>query len=125
MLCNFGAGSLSRKLSTASSLESMEESYFLQASLDSYDGLSEKRYIGEATLSPLYMKSMTPNAFESALRQKEGEIASYMSRLASMESIRDSLSEELVKMTAQRHSWQPLSGSFSSLFRGGHLQMDL
>ncbi|KAK8618842.1 hypothetical protein V6N13_132821 [Hibiscus sabdariffa] len=94
-------GSLSRKLSTASSLGSLEESYFLQASLDSSDGLSEKRNIGEATLSPLYMKSMTPSVFESALRQKEGELASYMSRLASMESIRDSLAEELVKMTEQ------------------------
>ncbi|KAK8988672.1 hypothetical protein V6N11_030052 [Hibiscus sabdariffa] len=90
-------GSLSRKLSTASS----EESYFLQASLDSSDGFSEKRNIGEATASPLYMKSMTPSAFESALRQKEGELASYMSRLSSLESIRDSLSEELVKMTAE------------------------
>ncbi|XVF86640.1 hypothetical protein PTKIN_Ptkin18bG0058800 [Pterospermum kingtungense] len=94
-------GSLSRKLSTASSIGSMEESYFLQASLGSADGFSERRNIGDATLSPLYMKSMTPSAFESALRQKEGELASYMSRLASMESIRDSLAEELVKMTAQ------------------------
>ncbi|MBA0748977.1 hypothetical protein Gogos_002947, partial [Gossypium gossypioides] len=94
-------GSLSRKLSTASSLGSMEESYYLQASLDLSDGFSEKRNIGEATLSPLYMKSMTPSAFESALRQKEGELASYMSRLSSMEAIRDSLAEELVKMTEQ------------------------
>ncbi|PKI67864.1 hypothetical protein CRG98_011763 [Punica granatum] len=52
-------------------------------------------------MSPYYMKSMTPSAFEATLRQKEGELASYMSRLASMESIRDSLAEELVKMTAQ------------------------
>ncbi|KAH1066468.1 hypothetical protein J1N35_031455 [Gossypium stocksii] len=94
-------GSLSQKLSTTSSIESMEESYYLQASLDSPDGFSEKRNIGETVLSPLYMKSMTPSAFESALRQKEGELASYMSRLTSLESIRDSLSEELVKMTAQ------------------------
>ncbi|GMI82079.1 golgin candidate 5 [Hibiscus trionum] len=94
-------GSLSRKLSTASSLESTEESYFLQASLDPSDGFSDKRNIGEATASPLYMKSMTPSAFESALRQKEGELASYISRLSSLESIRDSLSEELVKMTAE------------------------
>ncbi|KAK8678769.1 hypothetical protein V6N13_144254 [Hibiscus sabdariffa] len=93
-------GSLSRKLSTASSIES-EESYFLQASLDSSDVFSEKRNIGEATASPLYMKSMIPSAFESTLRQKEGELASYMSRLSSLESIRDSLSEELVKITAE------------------------
>ncbi|XP_039034559.1 golgin candidate 5-like [Hibiscus syriacus] len=94
-------GSLSRKLSTASSIESMEERYFLQASLDSSDGFSEKRNIEEATASPLYMKSMTASAFESTLRQKEGEFASYMSRLNSLESIRDSLSKELVKMTAE------------------------
>ncbi|CDO98019.1 unnamed protein product [Coffea canephora] len=94
-------GNLIRKLSSASSLSSMEESYFLQASLDSSENLSERRNQGEGSLSPYYIKSMTPGAFESALRQKEGELASYMSRLASMESIRDSLAEELVKMTAQ------------------------
>ncbi|GKV16236.1 hypothetical protein SLEP1_g26908 [Rubroshorea leprosula] len=97
----FENGNLSRKLSNASSLGSMEESYFLQASLDSSDSLSERRHTGEATISPFFMKNMTPSAFEAALRQKEGELASYMSRLASMESIRDSLAEELVKMTAQ------------------------
>ncbi|KAL3511775.1 hypothetical protein ACH5RR_024492 [Cinchona calisaya] len=94
-------GHLTHRLSSASSLSSMEESYFLQASLDSSDNLSERRNVGEGPLSPYYLKSMTPSAFESALRQKEGELASYMSRLASMESIRDSLAEELVKMTAQ------------------------
>jgi chromosome segregation ATPase len=55
----------------------------------------------EATMSPYYMKSITPSAYEATLRQKEGELASYMTRLASMESIRDSLAEELVKMTAE------------------------
>ncbi|KAL3610640.1 hypothetical protein D5086_001660 [Populus alba] len=97
----FENGNLTRKLSTASSLGSMEESYYLQASLDTSDSLSEQRNFGEATMNPYYMKSMTPSAFESALRQKEGELASYMSRLASMESVRDSLAEELVKMTSQ------------------------
>lgn len=72
---------MSRKLSSASSLGSMEESYFLQASLDSSDSFSERRNAGEATMSPYYMKSMTPSAFEASLRQKEGELASYMSRL--------------------------------------------
>ncbi|KAK4410550.1 Golgin candidate 5 [Sesamum angolense] len=56
---------------------------------------------GEGAMSPYYMKSVTSSTFEAALRQKEGELASYASRLASMESIRDSLAEELVKMTAQ------------------------
>lgn len=97
----FENGSLSRKLSNASSLGSMEESHFLQASLDSSDSLSDRRNTVEPTMSPYYVKSMTPSAFESTLRQKEGELASYMSRLASMESIRDSLAEELVQMTAQ------------------------
>ncbi|KAF8025596.1 hypothetical protein BT93_F2437 [Corymbia citriodora subsp. variegata] len=94
-------GILTRKLSSASSLGSMEESYFLQASLDSSDSMSERRNAGETSMSPYYMKSMTPSAFEATLRQKEGELASYMSRLASMESIRDSLAEELVNLTAQ------------------------
>ncbi|KAI3716331.1 hypothetical protein L6452_23592 [Arctium lappa] len=89
---------LSRRLSSAGSLSSMEESFYLQASLDSSDTFSERRNLGDATY---YLKSKTPNAFEAALRQKEGELASYMSRLASMESIRDSLAEELVKMTGE------------------------
>lgn len=89
-------GSLTRRLSSASSLSSMEESYFLQASLDSSDNLSERRNALEGNVSPYFMKSMTP-----AFRQKDGELASYMSRLASMEAIRDSLAEELVKMTAE------------------------
>ncbi|XP_075489829.1 golgin candidate 5-like isoform X1 [Primulina tabacum] len=95
------AGNLSRKISSASSLSSMEESYFLQSTLDSSENFPERRSALEGTMSPYYMKSMTSSTFEAALRQKEGELASYMSRLASMESIRDSLAEELVKMTAQ------------------------
>ncbi|XP_072970759.1 golgin candidate 5 [Typha angustifolia] len=91
-----------RKLSSAGSLNSMEESQFLQASLDSTDSsFSERRISGETNISPYFLKSMTPSAFEAALRQKDGELASYMSRLASLESIRDSLAEELVKMTEQ------------------------
>ncbi|KAJ0929392.1 putative TATA element modulatory factor 1, TATA binding protein [Helianthus annuus] len=92
---------LTRRLSNATSLGSVEESFYLQASLDSSDTLSERRNNGEPIISSYYLKSMTPNAFEAALRQKEGELASYMSRLASMESIRDSLAEELVKMTEE------------------------
>ncbi|KVH92941.1 hypothetical protein Ccrd_004978 [Cynara cardunculus var. scolymus] len=69
---------LSRRLSSAGSLSSMEESFYLQASLDSSDNFSERRNLGESTY---YLKSKTPNAFEAALRQKEGELASYMSRL--------------------------------------------
>ncbi|XP_061359330.1 golgin candidate 5 [Gastrolobium bilobum] len=98
---SFENGNLSRKVSSASSLASLEESHFLQASLDSSDSFSERRNPGELSMSPYYMKSMTSNSLEAALRQKEGELASYMSRLASLESIRDSLAEELVQMTEQ------------------------
>ncbi|KAI8019698.1 Golgin candidate 5 [Camellia lanceoleosa] len=97
----FENGNLTRRLSSASSLSSMEESFYLQASLDSSDSFSERRNPGETAMSPYFTKSMPPSAFEASLRQKEGELTSYMSRLESMESIRDSLAEELVKMTAQ------------------------
>lgn len=89
-ICNsltMSSGGLPRKLSSASSLGSMEESYFLQASLDSSDKFSERRSTPEATMSPYYMKSITPSAYEATLRQKEGELASYMSRLVGVESI--------------------------------------
>ncbi|KAK4413858.1 Golgin candidate 5 [Sesamum alatum] len=97
----FDNGNLTRKISSTSSLGNMEESYFLQTTLDSSENSSERRFVGEGAVSPYYMKSVTSSTFEAALRQKEGELASYASRLASMESIRDSLAEELVKMTAQ------------------------
>ncbi|CAK9185697.1 unnamed protein product [Ilex paraguariensis] len=74
-------GYLTRRLSSAGSLSSMEESDFLQASLDSSDSFSRRRNPGETTIPPYYMKSMTPSAFEATLRQREGELASYMSRL--------------------------------------------
>ncbi|KVH97984.1 TATA element modulatory factor 1 DNA binding, partial [Cynara cardunculus var. scolymus] len=41
------------------------------ASLDSSDTFSERRNPGEPTMNSYYLKSMTPNAFEAALRQKE------------------------------------------------------
>lgn len=81
---------LTRRLSNASSLGSMEESFYLQASLDSSDTLSERRNPGEPTMSSYYIKSMTPNVFEAALRQKEGELASYMSRLVWIEILNHS-----------------------------------
>ncbi|XP_062232121.1 golgin candidate 5-like [Phragmites australis] len=90
-----------RKLSSAGSINSLEESHFLQASLDLSDNTSlERRMSSESNMS-YYLRSMTPSAFESALRQKDGELASYISRLDSLESIRNSLAEELVKMTEQ------------------------
>ncbi|PKA62883.1 Golgin candidate 5 [Apostasia shenzhenica] len=89
-----------KKLSSAKSLSTMEESNFLRSSLES-GSLSFERASGEITMSPYYLKSMTPSAFEAALRQKDGELASYISRLASTESIRDSLAEELVNLTRE------------------------
>ncbi|KAL7114143.1 hypothetical protein ACP275_04G101500 [Erythranthe tilingii] len=97
----FENGNLTRKISSASSLSSMEESYFLQSTLGSSDNFSEHRTAGDSPMNPYYIKSMTSSTFEAALRQKEGVLASYTSRLASLETIRDSLAEELVKMTAQ------------------------
>nr|XP_043617574.1 golgin candidate 5-like [Erigeron canadensis] len=93
---------LTRRLSSASSLSSMEESSFLQASLGSSHTFSD-RNPREPAINSYYLKNMTQSAFQSALRQKEGELASYISRMASMESIRDSLSEELVKVTKERN----------------------
>ncbi|XP_042035995.1 golgin candidate 5-like isoform X3 [Salvia splendens] len=97
----FDTGNLTRKISSASSLGSMEEGFFLQTTLGSSETFSENRSVGDGAVSPYYMKSVTSNTFEAALRQKEGELASYASRLASLESIRDSLAEELVKLTAE------------------------
>ncbi|KAG6388398.1 hypothetical protein SASPL_149823 [Salvia splendens] len=97
----FDSGNLTRKISSASSLGSMEEGFFLQTTLGSSETFSENRSVGDGAVSPYYMKSVTSNTFEAALRQKEGELASYASRLASLESIRDSLAEELVKLTAE------------------------
>ncbi|KAJ3670842.1 hypothetical protein LUZ60_008268 [Juncus effusus] len=92
-----------RKLSSAGSLNSIEESHFLQASLELNDqnALHLERRMSADGGNNYFLKSMTPSAFEAALRQKDGELASYMSRLASLESIRDSLAEELVKLTEQ------------------------
>ena len=75
------AGDMARKLSSSSSLGSMEESYFLQASLGSSERLSDRKITGDVPMSPYYMKSMTSGSLEAALRQKEGELASYVSRL--------------------------------------------
>ncbi|KOM37434.1 hypothetical protein LR48_Vigan03g081600 [Vigna angularis] len=63
-----GTWNLSRKISSASSLGSLEESHFLQASLDSSDSISDRRNPGELSMSPYYVKSMTLSSFEAALR---------------------------------------------------------
>ncbi|XP_023007438.1 golgin candidate 5-like [Cucurbita maxima] len=102
----FEHGDLARKLSSSSSLGNMEESYFLQASL----GSSDRKITGDIAMGPYYMKSMNPSSFEAALRQKEGELTSYVSRLKSIEMIRDSLAEELVKLTSQSEKLRAEAG---------------
>ncbi|GAB4850214.1 hypothetical protein Ancab_029508 [Ancistrocladus abbreviatus] len=72
---------LMHELSSASSTGNMEEGFFLQVSLDSFNNFLDWRNFGEATVSPYYLKSMTPSAFEATLWQKEGELSSYMSPL--------------------------------------------
>ncbi|KAG7035241.1 Golgin candidate 5, partial [Cucurbita argyrosperma subsp. argyrosperma] len=84
----------------------MEESYFLQTSL----GSSDRKITGDIPMGPYYMKSMNPSSFEAALRQKEGELTSYVSRLKSIEMIRDSLAEELVKLTSQSEKLRAEAG---------------
>ncbi|XP_022947604.1 golgin candidate 5-like isoform X2 [Cucurbita moschata] len=101
----FENGDLARKLSSSSSLGNMEESYFL-ASL----GSSDRKITGDIPMGPYYMKSMNPSSFEAALRQKEGELTSYVSRLKSIEMIRDSLAEELVKLTSQSEKLRAEAG---------------
>lgn len=82
ILFPFTGNASTRRLSSAGS---KEESHFLRASMDSFDSMfPERRGSGEPTMSPYFLKSMTPSTFESALRQKDGEIASYVSRLVSI-----------------------------------------
>nr|XP_009387965.1 PREDICTED: golgin candidate 5-like [Musa acuminata subsp. malaccensis] len=105
-----------RKLSSAGSLSSMDESVFLHTSLDSSDSFPlERRPSAEGNISPYFLKSMTQSVYEVALRQKDGELASYMSRLASLESVRNSLAEELVKMTEQCEKLQAEAGVLPGL----------
>eukprot|EP01018_Ginkgo_biloba_P001660 Gb_20198 [translate_table: standard] len=95
-----------RRFSSTGSASSMEESFYLQASLDSSSeqAHTDKRSTSELAASAYFAKGMVPSTLEhleATLRQKDGELSSYMARLASLESIRDSLAEELVKMTNQ------------------------
>lgn len=80
----------------------MEESFYLQASLDSFDSATpEIKTLAEAAMSPYSGKSMTPSAMEhieSTLRQKDGELSSYMSRLVRFFFL-------LWKITNNRHTF--------------------
>lgn len=96
-----------RRFSSGSSGGNLEESFFLQTSLDpTSDQLTgDKRNTSSPISSPFSLKGAFPNAtleqLETLLSQKEGELALYTSRLASLESTRDALAEELVKATTQ------------------------
>ncbi|XP_073525326.1 uncharacterized protein [Phyllobates terribilis] len=108
-------GKLMHRLPTSSSISNSEESFFLQASLDSPDNLLERRNSGETNMSSYYLKTTNPGSFEAALRQKDGELSSYMSRLVTMESIRDSLAEELVQMTEQCEKLRIEAGALAGI----------
>jgi len=70
MILLFEGNAPLRKLSSSGSINSLEESHFLQASLDLSDNASLPRRM-----------SSESNMSQSALGQKDGELASYMSRL--------------------------------------------
>ncbi|GAQ81518.1 hypothetical protein KFL_000820260 [Klebsormidium nitens] len=91
---------MSRRPSNASSAgSSMEEGFFLQHSLGApYPGSHEG---GPAWGSGPRggVSASAVEQLEALLRQREGELASYSSRLASLEGTRDALAEELVRTT--------------------------
>eukprot|EP00252_Welwitschia_mirabilis_P005829 TRINITY_DN1642_c0_g2_i1.p1 TRINITY_DN1642_c0_g2~~TRINITY_DN1642_c0_g2_i1.p1 ORF type:complete len:993 (-),score=296.66 TRINITY_DN1642_c0_g2_i1:497-3475(-) len=93
-----------RRFSSATSIGSMEESFYLQSSLESPTdhNIGDRKGMNDVKGSNYSGRSIVPTTLEhleSSLRKKDGELALYMARLASLESIRDSLADELVKMT--------------------------
>lgn len=103
-------GKALKRWPSMSSQGSMEESLLLQTSFDTpqdkYIGHSD-RHSGRFSFSDrppspaIQFGKFTYEQLESHLRQKEGEVASYASRLAALELTRDSLAEELVHATTQ------------------------
>lgn len=97
---------------------SIEESFFLQASLDpTAEQVSPgtRRSSGAAGLPFLPGKGASVEQLEAFLSQRDGEIASYMSRLASLESTRNALAEELVKATTQCEKFRTEASSLLHL----------
>lgn len=104
-----------RRFSSASN-GSLEESFFLQASLDpTTDQTVGSRRNSSAGLPFNIGKGAPVEQLEAFLSQKEGEIASYTSRLASLESTRNALAEELVKATTQCEKFRSEAASLSHL----------
>eukprot|EP00850_Spirogloea_muscicola_P019342 SM000188S03837 [mRNA] locus=s188:271989:278122:- [translate_table: standard] len=94
-----GAAKLLRRLSSGS-MTSVEENSILHQSLGGApDSLSPS-----PSFSGLGVRAATQAQLDMLLRQKEGELASYTSRIAALESTRDSLAEELVNSTTLTES---------------------
>eukprot|EP00250_Pteridium_aquilinum_P007166 c16947_g1_i1 orf=995-3871(-) len=91
---------------------SLEESFFLQASLDpTVDQMVGSRRNSNAGLP----KGAPIEQLEAFLSQKEGEIALYTSRLTSLESTRNALAEELVKATTECEKFRTEAASLAGL----------
>ncbi|MCO5603049.1 hypothetical protein L7F22_057192 [Adiantum nelumboides] len=95
---------------------SLEESFFLQASLDpTSDQSVSSRRNSSSGLPLISSRSSSVEQLEAFVSQKEGEIASYTTRLASLESTRNALAEELVKATTQCEKFRAEAASLSGL----------
>ncbi|KAH7331390.1 hypothetical protein KP509_20G030700 [Ceratopteris richardii] len=95
----------------------LEESFFLQASLDpTADQIVHNRRNSSSSLPPLIPgKGPSLEQFEALITQKDGELALYTSRLASLESTRNALAEELVNATTQCEKFRAEAASLSGL----------
>uniref|UniRef100_A0A7I4FNR6 TATA element modulatory factor 1 TATA binding domain-containing protein n=1 Tax=Physcomitrium patens TaxID=3218 RepID=A0A7I4FNR6_PHYPA len=103
-------GKALKRWPSMSSQGSVEESLLLQTSFDTHqdkyfehsDSHSCRFSFSDRPPSPaIHFGKFTYEQLESHLRQKEGEVASYASRLVALELAQDSLAEELVKSTTQ------------------------
>ncbi|XP_024519580.1 golgin candidate 5 [Selaginella moellendorffii] len=93
------SGTQQWRLPSLTSVNGMEEGHFLQASLDSY-----KAMVAEPpppSPPPVSKGNVSAEQFESVMRHKEGELSSYATRLAELESTRAALAEELVRSTSE------------------------
>ncbi|OAE32334.1 hypothetical protein AXG93_3017s1040 [Marchantia polymorpha subsp. ruderalis] len=116
-----------KRMPSVSSAGSMEESFFLQASVDTGPSV-ERLSFSERPPSPytrgmgmtLGLGTSSLEQLEGQLRQKEGELSSCFARLAALESTRDSLAEELVKATTQNEMYR----SEANLLPGLRAELD-
>lgn len=112
---DFPTGRMLRNTSSVSSAGSADESAFLAASLSVH---SADQY---SPVSPFgghrqgLLPSATMEQVEAMMRHKDGELAGYAARVASLEATRDSLAEELVSTTQQCEQFRNESLSLPSL----------